>query len=300
MTARTHQSQWRSLAAGAPLIGVALLIAAWVQGEHDMLRSHPVQESLFAVALLGALVAAWTAWRLSASPIVPVAQAHPGRVSLQGRAEPLPDAAPLLSPDGVPCLWFRHSDVVVRSYDSSDSVRPFLLVDASGSCIVLPAGADITGSSRPVEAKGTKLTDPTDITGHGARRLGTGERVLCAGDQLHVHGWFTPASAEALELQARAGALNQQVERPHITIRSDNEADFAKALAALPVELPPVAPPAAPQALPVVAGHGSEPFVISIGSREGQGGLYRFLAVADLLVACAAAALYLFVAPPPL
>jgi hypothetical protein len=299
VSVRTHHAKGRSLVAAAPLIGVGMLVFAYLQGEHDMVRSHAVQVSVFAVAALGFVVAAWTAWRLGSAPAVPVAQARPGRVSLRGHAEALPNAAPLLSPDGVACLWFTHSQQVVRRYDAFDSVRPFLIVDASGSCVVLPAGAEIDGSSKIVEAKQVKLSDPTDITGHGAR-YGTGERLLCVGDELHVHGWFTPASAEAIEMQLQAGVLNQRVEQPSLVIRSDNEADFAKALAARPATLPPVAPPAAPLALPVVAGHGAEPFIVSIGSQDGEAGLYGFLAIADLLLACAAAACYLFVAPLPL
>ena len=94
-----------------------------------------MQQVLLAVAALRALVAAWTVWRLGSSPSTSVAEALPG-------------AAPLLSPDGVACLWFTHSRNVMHRYDVFDSVRPFLLVDASGRCVVLPAGAEIDGSSR--------------------------------------------------------------------------------------------------------------------------------------------------------
>ena len=86
-------------------------------------------------------------------------------------------------------------------------MRPFLLVDASGQCVVLPAGAEIHGTSKSTVARSVKLTDSTDITGRGAS-FGTGERLLCAGDELHVSGWLTPASAEAIALQAEAATLN--------------------------------------------------------------------------------------------
>ncbi|MCE9658788.1 MAG: hypothetical protein K8R60_09535 [Burkholderiales bacterium] len=113
-----------------------------------------------------------------------------------------------------------------------------------------------------------------------------------------MHGWFTPASAEAIELQMQAGLLNQQVERPRLVIRADDPAEFEKAVAARPATLPPVPPPGAPLALPVVAGQGGEPFIVSIGSLDGQGGLYGFLALVDALVAAAAAACWFLVAPP--
>ena len=288
MSVRTHHAKWRSLIAAAPPIGVAMLAFAWLQGEHDIFRSRPVQASVLAIATLGFVVAAWTAWRLRSAPVVPVARARPGAVSLSGRAEALPNAAPLLSPDGLPCLWFTHSQQVVHRYDSFDSVRPFLLVDASGSCIVLPAGAEITGTSKRAATKPAQASN------------GIGERLLCAGDAINVHGWFTPASAEAIELQVEAGVLNQTVERPNFVVRSDDRVEFEKAVAARPGTLPAVATLAGPLALPVVGGHGSEPFIVSIGSPEGQGGLYGALAVVDALLAGAAAAGWFLVAPPPL
>jgi E3 Ubiquitin ligase len=294
---RTHHAKWRSIVAAAPLIAIAILVFAFAQGEHAIFRSRGVQEALLAVAALGALVSAWTAWRLGSAPATSVAQALPGRVALRGKAQALPGAAPLLSPDGAACLWFTHSQKVMHRYDASDSVRPFLLVDDSGRCVVLPAGAEIDGSSRITIAKQAKLSDPTDITGRGTAGYGTGERLLCEGDDIHVSGWLVPASAEAIELQLQTAKLNETVELPSLVIRSNDEAEFRKAMATRPASLPPVPPLPPPVALPVVAGHGAEPFVISIGSRDGEAGVYWMLTVADLLVLCAAGGMYLWLAP---
>lgn len=86
--------------------------------------------------------------------------------------------------------------------------------------------------------------------------------------------------------------MNRQVELPSVVIRSSDEAEFKRALAAAPRTLPPAPPPAPPVALPVVAGHGAEPFIISIGSQDGDSGIYWLLAIVDGIVPCAAAALY--------
>ena len=177
MAVRTHHSKWRGLIAVAPLIAIGILVFAFVQGEHDIFKSRGVQQALLAVAALGTLVATWTAWRLGSAPAVSVAQALPGRVSLRGRAQALANAAPLLSPDGAPCLWFTHSQQVMHRYDAFDSVRPFLLVDGSGQCVVLPAGAEITGSSKITVAKSARLSDASDITGRGTAGYGTGGSV---------------------------------------------------------------------------------------------------------------------------
>ena len=296
MPVRTHHSKWRGLVGAAPLIGIAMLVIAYVQGEHDIFRSRAVLEALLGVAALGASVSAWTAWRLGSAPATPVALAQPGRVSLRGKAAPLPGATPLLSPDGVPCLWFTHSRQVMHRYEAVDSVRSFLLVDAGGRCVVLPAGAEITGSSRITAARQAKLSDRTDITGRGSAGYGSGERLLCEGDSVHVSGWLTPASAEAIELQLQMTKLNEKVELPSLVIRSTDAAEFRQAMAARPASLPPVRPPAAPMALPVVAGHGGEPFVISIGSQDDESAIYGLLALVDVVVACIAAGLMLWLA----
>ena len=297
MPVRTHHSKWRALVGAAPPIGIAMLGFAFVQGEHDIFRSHLVQQILLGVAALGAAVAAWTAWRLGSAPATSVAQAQAGRVSLRGKAAALPGAAPLLSPDGLACLWFTHSQQAMHRYEAVDNVRPFLLVDDSGRCIVLPSGAEITGTSRITAARQAKLSDQTDITGRGTAGYGTGERLLCEGDDIHVSGWLTPSSAESIELQMQAAALNEKVELPSLVIRANDEAEFRRLMAARPASLPPVPPPASSVALPVVAGHGAEPFVISIGSQEGESGIYWLLAVVDVVVLCAAAAMLLWLAP---
>ena len=165
MAVRTHDSKWRLLVAGAPLLGVAFIVLAALQGEPEVARSRTVMEILVGVAALGVLVAWWTAYQLRAAPAVPVALAQAGQVALGGRAQALPGAAPLTSPDGVACLWFKHSQQAMHQYNASDSVRPFLLVDDTGQCIVLPAGADVTGSSRQLPQSDVKqLPEVKDIT----------------------------------------------------------------------------------------------------------------------------------------
>ena len=128
---------------------------AAAQGEADVARSPTARAILAVVAALGTAVAWWTARQLRSAPTVPVAKAiamaQAGQasglvVALRGRARALPDAVPLISPDGELCLWFKHGEQFAHRYSASDSVRPFLLVDDSGECIVLPAGAEVTGT----------------------------------------------------------------------------------------------------------------------------------------------------------
>lgn len=302
MAVRTHDSKWRSLVGAAPLLGVAFLFLAAVQGEPEILKSPPVLGILAAVAAVALLVSGWTARSLRATVAVPVAQAQPGLVALRGRAQAIPGMAPLLSPNGTPCLWFKHSQQVLHRYDASDSVRPFLLVDDSGTCMVLPAGADITGSSKAVAPPTGTLHRDYDLDSSKTSRIGLGERLLLEGEQIHVVGWFTPLSQESLDRQVQAARLVEKTELSSVVIRGDGPASFAQAVQQArhlrtpdAPALPAPAPPPAPTALPVIgASSGTAPFIVSIGSADGQASLYGFLAVVDALVLAASGAMYLF------
>lgn len=289
MAARTHTSDWRGMVAAAPLLGVVFIVWGFLQGEHDIARSGAVYAVLAAVSTLGALVAALTSWQLGRIAKTSVAHAQAGMVALSGRAQPLPGHEPLMSPYGVPCLWYHHSERVIHRYEVEDSLRPFLLVDDSGSCIVLPAGADITG--RDSQAGMPRKERVADITGRTDNMPADSEDVLGVGETIHVVGWFTPASPQALQLQSDADRLAQKAFVPRVVVRSQNAGDFKRLLAEGPPPMPAPPSPAAPLALPVIGatGTGGKPFIISIRASSGQGGFYTFLAAVDGLLACATA-----------
>ena len=297
MSVVTHDAKWRLLVGAAPVVGVAFFLWAAAQGEADVARSPTARAILAVVAALGTAVAWWTARQLRAAPTMPVAKAAAmaragqvsGLVALRGRARALPDAMPLISPDGELCLWFKHGEQFVHHYSASDSVRPFLLVDDSGECIVLPAGADVTGTgSVPPAAARSGLPGTTDID--GTHDLETSERLLRNGDRIHVTGRFVAASPEALALQSEAASLVARTEASQAQIRSGDPLPFrdlrsAAAAGAAFVAAPPLARHGL--LLPVIAAPGAaQPFVIRIGSdnAEGEGGVYGLLAVVDCLV----------------
>jgi hypothetical protein len=295
MSVMTHDTKWRLLVGAAPVIGVAFFVWAAAQGEADVARSPTARLILAVVAALGTTVAWWTARQLRSAPTVPVSKAVAmaqagqlsGLVALRGRARPLPDAVPLISPDGELCLWFKHGEQFVHHYSASDSVRPFLLVDDSGECIVLPAGADVTGTgSVPAAAARSRLPGTTDID--GSHDLEDAERLLRNGDRIHVTGRFVAASPESLALQAQAAALAARTEASQAQIRTGDAQPFRDLRsAALAGAAFVAAPPLVRQglALPVIATAGASlPFVIRIGADEGEGGLYGMLAVVDCLV----------------
>ena len=250
MSVTTHDSKWRLLVGAAPLIGVAFFIWAAAQGEADVARSSTARAILAAVAALGTAVAWWTAHQLRIAAALPIAQANAlaqsgqlaSIVALHGRARALPDAVPLVSPNGELCLWYGTGHAAPHR----DSVRPFLLVDDSGECVVLPADAEITGHVPvPVPAAAASAGQRGR-----ARRPQAPECLLRNGDRVHITGRFVAASPESLVLQAQAASLAQ-----HGLL------------------------------LPVIAAPGpGQPLRIRVGSEDGEGGVFGLLAVMDSLV----------------
>jgi hypothetical protein len=300
MTVTTHDSKWRLLVGAAPLVGVLFLAWAAAQGEADVARSPTVRGVLAIIAAFGAAVAWWTARQLRAAPTIPVSAANvmaaggqlSGLVALRGRAHALPDAAPLVSPGGELCLWFRHGEQFMHRYKASDSVRPFLLVDDTGQCVVLPAGADIDGSGTGSNA-GSRDGLGGAAAIDGSNDLRTSERLLRDGDRIHVIGRFVPVSAEAVALQARAATLTR-TETTQTSVMSNDPAAYQETRAAAARNLPfteTTSPDSAVMpstiSLPVIAAPGGTlPFVIRIGSDDGdgEGTMYGLLAIIDGLV----------------
>jgi len=293
MSGTTHDMKWRLLVGAAPVIGVAFFVWSAAQGPSDVARSPTARAILALVAALGAGVAWWTARQLRATPSVTVSRAsaramsEPGgtRVSLRGRAVALPDAVPLISPEGELCLWFAPVDEPA----GRGSFRPFLLEDDTGQCIVLPAGAEVRGTG-PVSAAAARSRLPAgddDVAAQAADEA-SGERLLRAGDNIQVIGRFVPASSQALLLQAQAAALVARTEAAQAPLRGGDATPFrdlrsaAQAGAAF-VAAPPLA--GRGLALPVIAAGGpGEPFEIRLGADDTEGGVYGVLAVLDVLV----------------
>jgi hypothetical protein len=288
MSMMTHESRWRLLVGAAPVIGVAFFAWAAAQGEVDLARSPTARAILAAVAALGTAVAWWTAHQLRAKPTVSVSRADAlaqagqlaASVTLRGRARALPDAVPLVSPDGELCLWFASGDAV----PPRDSVRPFLLVDDSGECIVLPAGGEVNGNgSVPASAARSGLGDGTSAPGPRPA-----ERLLRNGDRVQVVGHFVAASPESLALQARAASLVARAEASQAQLRSGDPLPFRDLRSAAQAGAAFVAaPPFARHGLllPVIAAPESgQPRGIRIGADDGESGVYGLLAVVDSVV----------------
>lgn len=273
MSVMTHESKWRLLVGAAPLVGVAFFVWAAAQGEAEVAHSPTARAILAVVAALGTAVAWWTFRQLRSPATVKVASAaqHAGVVALRGRARALPDAVPLISPDGELCLWFAPG-----AGGEEGSVRPFLLVDDSGECIVLPAGADVQGHG-PV---------PSGVAGLGDAHAG--ERLLRNGDRIQVVGRFVPASPASIALQADAAGRVARAEASQAALRVGDPLPFRDLRsAALAGAAFVAAPPLVRHgfALPAMtAPDTGAPLAIRIGTDEAEGSVYGMLAVVDGLV----------------
>jgi hypothetical protein len=130
---------------------------------------------------------------LAETPTALVAAAGDGRRAFEGRAEALEGASLAAPLTGAACCWYEakvERYVPSTSTDKTGSWRtvraatssePFLLRDASGACVVLPDGAEVTPTDRSLW-HGTTLV-PSD---KNPPRVGPGES---AQGMLRIEGF---------------------------------------------------------------------------------------------------------------
>jgi len=280
-------SSWRPLVACAPALGVVGIGLAALQGEREILASRNVYFVLVAVSVLGWWIARHVVRVLSGTPQVPIAQAKPGRITLKGTAQSLPDRAPLVSTAGRPCVWFHYREKDLRTggiqtslsdrqdpknllrYESS---RPFLIVDDSGQCIVIPAGADITA-------------------GNEDESLGHHESAILPGDTICVSGEFRPFSGTALPavegddapvviLEQTTNGVPSSTDLAAFLKEGQRKAGAMEAACAFARNSAPPLPALPSVALPAYNGI----FLITTKDLAGEFGLYGLLSLVNLAV----------------
>jgi hypothetical protein len=158
---------------------------------------------------------------MAATPTSHVAMARDGRCELSGRAEAI-EGITLRAPlTGAECCWWSaRVEERVRSSDSRPSTSwhtvrqetsdaPFLLRDATGACVVLPLGAEVTATDHSVwygrgpvpEDRSPPRVGPGE-SAEGMLRVETGglryrEERIYPGDPLYALGDFTSAPFSA-------------------------------------------------------------------------------------------------------
>lgn len=155
----------------------------------------------FARRWLGSLKEARTSEDVATSRIHSAAQ---GYVELQGVARPLDDGA-LASPFlGLEAVWWkctsRRSGKDGAPLEQRMSTKRFYLEDASGRCLIDPAGAQITSST--THKWSAERPGPPDPSAEAFKPYICTETVLAPGTRLYVRGEFRTVrvGAQALDL----------------------------------------------------------------------------------------------------
>lgn len=273
MRHRTHTSSWRGFLAHAPVISAVIIVGVFFQGDPDILGVRNVYLVLAPVSLVGWGMAWWLGRLLSETPVTPVSKAQAGYVALRGKAQAMPNQPPLTTPSGARCVWYYYRPGSKFS-SAIDSVQPFLLVDGSGQCVVLPAGAAITAS-------------------HGS---GTSEKRIAPGDPIYVAGEFRPLSSDTLQqirdvepdqsTTVSVSVSTKDMDKPDKWTSGEQLMKEAKAARAAASNARAEINRSAPLALPVICApkhHG--PLVIN-ASKDGSndGSWYLLLAKVNLVL----------------
>jgi len=188
--------------------------------------AYAVKQPLYrtgALALVGvcsliAWLAALRRYRLVAdTPTSLIASAAQGYVELVGRCELHPGSPALGYLSGPPCVWYRCavSRRTSEGWSSTSRERSsdtFLLRDASGTCVVDPNHAEITGARRRSWIQGEYRYD-LDF-------LAPGDPLYALGELATLGGTFGP-----FDRRAEVGALLSEWKRDPTILKERFDTD---------------------------------------------------------------------------
>lgn len=183
-----HTSEWLTG-------GVHFLILAIALGAEDP-AVWPYALAAMASVSLCAWIASYKRYRtIHDLPTSRVASAAQGYVELFGRSELLPGHPVVSRLSGLPCCWFRYyterktADDKWEHVDSGISNQHFLLVDASGECVISPDGAEVLSERKQTWTEGDYRHT---------------EWLLLPKGVLYAIGEFSTTSGNIAELDERA------------------------------------------------------------------------------------------------
>jgi hypothetical protein len=142
---RRHSANWLSGGIYVLILGVAVpagSAAVW-----------PYALGAMSLVSFAAWIANYRRYRqITDMPIARIASAAQGYVELLGRSAQLTDAPLLTKTRHLPCVWYRYrveeksSDDKWSIQDEGESSDPFLLIDATGRCVIDPEHAEVITS----------------------------------------------------------------------------------------------------------------------------------------------------------
>lgn len=195
--------------------------------------AHADSPAVWPYALASMSLVSFAAWianyrryrQIADTPTSRVASAAQGYVELLGRAAPLPGMAALLTRfRQLPCVWYRYqveekgSNDKWSFKDEGESEDPFLLIDATGQCVIDPEQAEI-------------ITSHVDTWTEGDYRYT--ESLLLPQDRISALGEFSTigGAGATLDFDGDVGALlaewkkNQPQLRERFDLNRDNSID---------------------------------------------------------------------------
>lgn len=213
---RIHSANW--------LTGGIHFIILAVAAQAESTAVWPYALALMSLVSFAAWIANYRRYRYIAdTPTSRIASAAQGYVELLGRAAHLPDAALRTRFRQLPCVWYRYhveeksSDGKWSTRDAGESGEPFLLVDATGQCVIDPERAEI-------------ITSHVETWRDGDYRYT--EWRLLPQDKVAALGEFsTIGGAATLDFEGDVGALlgewkkNQPQLRERFDLNRDNSID---------------------------------------------------------------------------
>lgn len=206
------------------LTGGLHLLILWIAIEAESAEAWPYALAAMAVVSFFAWMSNHHRYRqVHDVPTSKVASAAQGYVELFGRSVPIPDS-PVTAPlSGLPCCWYsfcierKMSNNKWNTEETGESIAHFLLVDATGECIISPDGAEI------INARSSTWTQ-------GDRRY-TEELLLPQGDLYALGDFRTTTGAElALEENRDVSQLLADWKKDQATLLTRFDADKSGAL----------------------------------------------------------------------
>ena len=173
---------------------------------------------LVGVCSLIAWLAALRRYRLVAdTPTSLIASAAQGYVELVGRCELHPGSPALGYLSGPPCVWYRcavsrRTSEGWSSTSRERSTDTFLLRDASGTCVVDPDHAEVTGARRRSWIQGEYRYD--------LEYLAPGDPLYALGELATLGGTVGP-----FDRRAEVGALLSEWKRDPASLKERFDAD---------------------------------------------------------------------------
>ncbi len=188
---RTQKEKFTHGAAFVTVAGICIEAASWDRGTQLMLFP------LFAALGLAGWISLYRHYRaIHNTPTSEIGYAGTGYVELVGTSAMLP-GSPLLTPGGTACCWYNARDfnrITGWGNKYRPSTKPFLMVDDTGVCVILPEGSGQIGTAHESRwSNGEKK-------GHAY--------MLLPGDALCAAGELTTLQAAAPELAAKLAHLD--------------------------------------------------------------------------------------------